>query len=31
VAVPTLGEWGLLLLVSLMAGVGWMTAGRRRM
>ena len=31
VAVPTLGEWGLLLLVSLMAGVGWMAAGRRRM
>lgn len=30
-AVPTLGEWGLLLMASLMLGVGWMTMGRRRM
>lgn len=30
-AVPTLGEWGLLLLASLMLGAGWMAVGRRRM
>lgn len=30
-AVPTLGEWGLLLLALLMISVGWMTMGRRRM
>ncbi|KRA13216.1 IPTL-CTERM sorting domain-containing protein [Acidovorax sp. Root568] len=30
-AVPTLGEWGLLLLASLMVGAGWMAVGRRRM
>lgn len=29
-AVPTLGEWGLLVLASLMIGAGWVTAGRRR-
>lgn len=29
-AVPTLGEWGLLLLALLMISVGWMTMGRRR-
>lgn len=30
-AVPTLGEWGLLLLALLMISVGWMTMDRRRM
>ncbi len=30
-AVPTLGEWGLLLLASLMLGAGWMAVGRQRM
>ena len=30
-AVPTLGEWGLLLLALLMISVGWMTMGHRRM
>jgi len=30
-AVPTLGEWGLLLLALLMISVGWMTMGRRSM
>jgi len=29
-AVPTLGEWGLLLLASLMLGASWMAVGRRR-
>lgn len=28
-AVPTLGEWGLLLLASLMIGMGWRAVGRR--
>ena len=30
-AIPTLSEWGLLLLASLMLGAGWMAVGRRRM
>jgi hypothetical protein len=30
-AVPTLGEWGLLLLATLMVGAGWMAVGRQRM
>ena len=30
-AVPTLGEWGLLLLAFLMLGAGWMAVGRQRM
>lgn len=30
-AVPTLGEWGLLLLALVMISVGWMTMSRRRM
>lgn len=30
-AVPTLGEWGLLLLAALMLGAGWMAVGRQRM
>lgn len=29
-AVPTLGEWGLLLLALLMISVGWMAVGRSR-
>ena len=30
-AVPTLGEWSLLLLALVMISVGWMTMSRRRM
>jgi hypothetical protein len=29
--VPTLSEWGLLLMASLMLGGGWMAVGRQRM